>query len=101
MRQQHSLSKFWQAHIEAQASSGLSISRYCKEHSLKAHQFHYHKKQAGRHTQATSNLGSFVPIKISPPTALTIELTSGHKISFDSAPDIHWLAEFMRAMGAS
>ena len=101
MRQRRSISKFWQAHIEAQRSSGLSISRYCKEHGLKYHQFHYHKKQVCREQQSSPSLGSFVPIKISAPKPITVELASGHKISFDSTLDGRWLAEFMRAMEAS
>ena len=63
MRQRRSLSKFWQAHIEAQVSSGLSISRYCKEHGLKTHQFHYYKKQVGLDQQSTLSGVALSPSK--------------------------------------
>lgn len=35
---------FWEAHLERWAQSGLSQRSYCREHTLKPHQFYYWRR---------------------------------------------------------
>ena len=42
------LRKFWQAHLDAWALTGLSQAAYCRDNLLKVHQFTYWKKKLCR-----------------------------------------------------
>ncbi len=53
-------SRFWKAHVEAQAKSGLSRAKYCRQHELSYHTLTYWHRKLRHHD--FSNSPQLVPI---------------------------------------
>ena len=71
---------FWQPHVDAFNSMGISKVRYCKNHSVEYHKFLYlHQKL----TRVTT--GNLLPVKIksvgSTNALCTVESPKGYRIS--------------------
>ena len=49
----------WDFHLKAQQESGLSISRYCQLHSLKAYNFYYHLKKSKKTAPGSKPFSEF------------------------------------------
>lgn len=45
LKQNLALRQFWQSHLDSWTISGLSQAEYCRQNSLKRHQFAYWKKR--------------------------------------------------------
>jgi hypothetical protein len=69
--------KKWQAHLAAQAKSGLSRSEYCRRQQISYHAFAYWRKKLSR---TSGNNVALVPI--------TLPAESCRGISYGSAADL-------------
>ena len=49
----------WERHLKSQQESGLSISRYCRLHGLKTHNFYYHYKKSKKKTAVSTSFSEF------------------------------------------
>lgn len=111
--------EYWQEVLREQASSGLSISAFCRGRHVAEGSFFYwrrkltqrqtHSKPAnGEKTPRRNNSGhgtaaKFVPVEIrSAPEArhasCEIVLPSGSRIIFPTGCDVHWLREMFGAL---
>lgn len=79
---------FWSNHLHAQRESELTQQAYCKQHTLKPHQFWYwrRKLQGSGQSQIPDKSVNrrFVPIKVATSSldkCLTITLPNGTRIS--------------------
>lgn len=73
---------FWESHINAWQSSGLSKARYCREHDLSYQQFIYWAPKSGQLVKAQAS--KLLPVTITQQTAapeLQIRLPNGAVIS--------------------
>lgn len=53
-------SRFWTAHVAAQAKSGLSRAEYCRRHELSYHTLTYWQRKLKQHK--TSHIPQLIPI---------------------------------------
>ena len=73
----------WQAEIEAWRESGLSMSAYCRQHTLVTHQLSYYKRKFEKPSTAMSVPG-FAQVSVLSPRSgdgLVVHLANGLSIS--------------------
>lgn len=66
----------WQEVIERQQKSGLSIQRWCHEHQIKAHLFHYWKNELFRDKPISK--ANFIELKEVKSKEIVIEYKGFH-----------------------
>lgn len=82
---------YWQQHLDAQLSSGLKQSAYCREHNISDKYFSAWKGKLRKTASKTSDDVQLVPVSIKSsiaPTKLIAELPSD---TVNSSPAIHSL----------
>ncbi len=110
-RQSH---RFWQQHIEAWRSSGLTQAEYARQHQLVVKRFSYHKRryfsESGAKPTASSSTAALVPVTVTEdlpapapePVAPGITLTSpgGFRIELAAGFDHQALKQVLNVLGA-
>lgn len=74
----------WADHLRMQRNSGFSQQAYCKQHSLRPHQFSYWKRKLQVAASNISKHQGFVPVKIATSSSaqgLSIALPNGITLS--------------------
>lgn len=73
----------WQAHLEAQALSGLRVSEYCARNSISKHQYYYWREKL-RGPRAAHTSDAFVECRIGKAVAedgtLMLECPGGYRL---------------------
>ena len=54
--------RYWQAHVSAQAQSGLSRAEYCRQHQLSYHAATYWNRKFSKPSKPASNETTLVPV---------------------------------------
>jgi hypothetical protein len=97
--------QYWQRHVEAFNSSGLTRQAYSKKNRIKVYQLDYWRKKISRisRTQKSDSLNQWLPLQISDEPIDNnshIELWIGKvRVEIKRGFDSKLLAEFLRAVG--
>lgn len=99
--------RYWQQHVEAYKTSGLTREAYSKENNIRVYQLDYWRKKvlrSGKVPESTSANSQWVPLKIvDKPTDnnSSINLWIGSvRIEVEQGFDSKHLAEILRAVGS-
>ena len=102
------LEAVWRQHLDTWRTSGLSQNAYCREHTLKAHQFSYWKRKLAASTTdhkpiTRQKSRAFIPLQVRHPSntdnGLSLRLPNGCELSGIEAqhlPVVTQLIEVLR-----
>ena len=97
--------QYWQRHVEAFNSSGMTREAYSKKNRIKVYQLDYWRKKISRisKTRKSGSLNQWLPLQISDEPIDNnshIELWIGKvRVAIKPGFDSKLLAEFLRAVG--
>jgi hypothetical protein len=94
--------QFWEEHIAAWRSTGLSQAEYCRSNGLVKSRFWYWRRRLDRHEAEDI---SFVPVAVSPnrtspPSgAIRVITPNGYRIELENGFDPHGMRQLLDAIG--
>ena len=88
---------FWQNTLAHWKRSGLSISAYCRQHTLAHSSFHRWKTKL-THTSVSERTNTFMPVTLVAETLVEIALTSGLVVKLPLASDPALVAQLVKAV---
>jgi hypothetical protein len=98
-----SVTKRWQAHIEAWERSRLTQTAYCQQHQLNKRSFTARLSEHRR--QGKPSLPTFMPVTIETTDAVAKEagviqlyLAQGHRLEVPATVSAQWLSMFLRGL---
>jgi hypothetical protein len=101
----------WKTMVEAQESSGLSMSRFCREQGIPYHQFLYRKRTKAavgctpegesRGLVPVEARGGFVRVRVEERCGLRLRFSAGLVVEIDRVPPAAWVAEVARCYAES
>jgi hypothetical protein len=78
------------AHVAKQGESGLSIRRYCKEHGIAEHVFHYWR--TGKNRKALKPTSKFIELNATIPSMpMDVLLPSGALVRFSHYAPVEYI----------
>lgn len=66
---------FWRSHVEAQAASGFSGARYCRERALKLASFYRWRKLLSASSAHSASVSAFTEIRMEAPAPSRVQQT--------------------------
>ena len=90
---------FWINHIKKHEESGLTQADYCKLHKIHKSSFSA-QKSILKKNDLLDQEDPFIEVDRTRKSQFTITLSSGHSLSFDHLPDVHWISQFLGQIDA-
>lgn len=90
----------WQAEVEAWRESGLSMSAYCRQHTLVMHQFSYYKRKLETPSTAiaVSGFSQVAVLNASSSDGLIVRLVNGLSIAGINQQNLPLVVSLARAL---
>jgi transposase len=89
---------FWKSHLEAQATSGMSIKAYCHENGLNFSSWHYWRKRlSASATSQPEPQNPFIPLAMPGFTSSVIRLRVGLSVQLEIPATMspEWIARLV------
>jgi hypothetical protein len=97
--------QFWRETIGRQASSGLSISGYCRRHRLRGTAFYFWRRELARRGVSVTASPAFVPVRLTAESpgvgCIEIILPGGRQVRLHGPVDRQSLVDVLAALEGS
>lgn len=87
----------WQARLQQQKESGLTIAAWCENHQVSIAQFYYWQKKLNSTIEASAG-NVIVPIAMSSSPALVVETPNGYRLLINDPSAIALLPQLMNTL---
>jgi hypothetical protein len=96
----------WRAIMRNQSASGLSVAAFCREHDIRAHQFHWWRHRLRKIDSLAKESGfiKLVPISTPQPSGIRIHLSGGVFIEVEQGfdpPTLRAAVETLQTQGSN
>lgn len=89
----------WNEAIAKHAESGMSATRYCREHEIDYKMFVYHRRKLRRESNGDGcNASRFVRMAVSNTGRTRLILPHGIILETEAIPEVSWIAKLARAL---